>query len=290
MSSALGKSERRIADISPELRPGYWWPDFVPALDYLPDALAPWRAEARKTFDDMTEFWSVFFDRIVARVKKGDAPNSFLKSFLESPEVEGFSINDRRVVMSEILSAGSETTATALQWFFKAAVLYPDFVKTAQAELDRVIGAERMPGWEDRSNLPYLAAIVEELHRWSSVAAVGVFHATSEEDTYREKTVPAGTTVIINLHTIHHTDEYYRHHEQFIPERFLDSKDPRHAAGLVHAPMHYAFGVGRRECPGKHVADASLFIVISRLLWTFKIELGNNPPPSEEIRKYLLSC
>jgi cytochrome P450 len=274
-----------ITDASPELRPGYWWADWIPGLNYLPDGLAPWRAEARRTFENMTEFWSVFFDAIVDRMHKGDPPDCFLTRFLESPEVVNFSNIDRRAILSELLSAGSETTATALQWFFKAAVLYPDFVKSAQEELDRVVGPARLPGWEDRSNLPYLAATVEELHRWSSVAPVAVFHATSERDSYRDKTIPAGTTIINNFYAVHHNDEYYRHHDRFMPERFLSDKDPRYLPGLRHAPVHYGFGVGRRECPGKHVADASLFILTSRLLWAFDIKLGPNPPPSDEISK-----
>jgi cytochrome P450 len=274
-----------ITDASPELRPGYWWADWIPGLNYLPDGLAPWRAEARRTFENMTEFWSVFFDAIVDRMHKGDPPDCFLTRFLESPEVVNFSNIDRRAILSELLSAGSETTATALQWFFKAAVVYPDFVKSAQEELDRVVGPARLPGWEDRSNLPYLAATVEELHRWSSVAPVAVFHATSERDSYRDKTIPAGTTVINNFYAVHHNDEYYRHHDRFMPERFLSDKDPRYMPGLRHAPVHCGFGVGRRECPGKHVADASLFIITSRLLWAFDIKLGSNPPPSDEISK-----
>ena len=233
----------------------------------------------------MIEFWSVFFDSIVTRMRTGDAPDCFLKRFLESPEVVNFSDVDRRVILSVLLEAGSGTTANTLQWFFKAAVLNPDFIKPAQEELDQVVGPGRLPSWEDRPKLPFIAAILEEVHRWASVAPLGIFRATSEADTYRNKTIPAGTTIITNAYAVHHNDEYYRDAHRFVPERFLSEKDPRHVSGLAHAPMHYDFGIGRRECPGKHVADASLFIVISRLLWAFDIEMCSHDPPSDEIRK-----
>jgi hypothetical protein len=34
---------------------------------------------------------------------------------------------------------------------------------------------------------------------------------------------------------------------------------------------HFSYGAGRRVCPGVHVAERSLFINISRVLWGFKI-------------------
>jgi cytochrome P450 len=39
---------------------------------------------------------------------------------------------------------------------------------------------------------------------------------------------------------------------------------------------HFTFGAGRRICPGIHIADRSLFVAVSRLLWGFKIEPGRD--------------
>lgn len=235
------------------------------------------------------EFWGVFYDAMMTRMQKGNAPDCFLRDFLQSPEGESFTDTERRVILSELLTAGSETTATALHWFFKAVVLYPDFIKSAQEELDRVVGRDRLPNWEDRPNLPYIKAVVEENHRWGPVAPIGVMHATSETDTYRGATIPSGTSVLYNSFAIHHNNEYYRDPERFMPERFLSEKDPRQFPGAANPGTHYGFGVGRRECPGKHVADASLYIVISRLLWAFDIELGDNPLPSDDTCKLRIS-
>jgi cytochrome P450 len=121
-----------------------------------------------------------------------------------------------------------------------------------------------------------------QTQRWGSVAPLSVFHATSEADEYRGKTIPAKTTVIYNTSYIHHNDEFYRDSDAFFPERFLPEKDPRHQSGYVHSSMHYGFGIGRRECPGKHVADSSLYIEISRLLWAFNISQVPNELPTNE--------
>ena len=46
-----------------------------------------------------------------------------------------------------------------------AMVLYPDVQRKAQDELDEVIGADRLPDFEDRKNLPYVNALCKEIQR-----------------------------------------------------------------------------------------------------------------------------
>ena len=53
----------------------------------------------------------------------------------------------------------------------------------------------------------------------------------------------------------------------FKPERFLSSD------GTLNDDMSHlmVFGFGRRICPGRHFADASLFIQIASILHSFNI-------------------
>jgi len=44
------------------------------------------------------------------------------------------------------------------------------------------------------------------------------------------------------------------------------------ASPNVRERDHFAYGGGRRICPGLHVAEQSLFINLARLLWGFNIE------------------
>lgn len=44
-------------------------------------------------------------------------------------------------------------------------VLYPDVQKKAQEEIDRVIGRDRLPEFEDEASLPYVSALVKEAMR-----------------------------------------------------------------------------------------------------------------------------
>ena len=56
-------------------------------------------------------------------------------------------------------------------------ILYPDAARKAQAELDAVIGQDRLPRFSDRQSLPYINALVLEVMRWHSVTPTGDFLA-----------------------------------------------------------------------------------------------------------------
>lgn len=55
-----------------------------------------------------------------------------------------------------------------------AMVLYPDVMRKAQAQVDAVVGRDRLPTFGDREQLPYIEAIVKEVHRWRPVGPLGV--------------------------------------------------------------------------------------------------------------------
>lgn len=64
-------------------------------------------------------------------------------------------------------------TVAALCSFFLAMVMYPEVVKRAQEELDRVVGSEQLPEFSDQESLPYISAIVHEISRWNPVGPGG---------------------------------------------------------------------------------------------------------------------
>ncbi len=52
-------------------------------------------------------------------------------------------------------------------------LLYPDIQAKAQAEIDAVIGSDRLPRFDDREHLPYANALALEVTRWHTVAPTG---------------------------------------------------------------------------------------------------------------------
>ena len=93
--------------------------------------------------------------------------------------------------------------------------LYPDVQKKAQAEIDAVVGLNRLPDFHDRPSLPYINAVIKESSRWnlvvplgraSVIIIVGIFltssegipHTSTVDDEYNGYYIPKGTIMIGN--------------------------------------------------------------------------------------------
>lgn len=61
-----------------------------------------------------------------------------------------------------------------------AMLLYPEVQEKSRAEIDRVIGEDRLPTIASRDNTPYLNAVILETLRWHPVMPIG----TSENSVY----------------------------------------------------------------------------------------------------------
>lgn len=88
-----------------------------------------------------------------------------------------------------------------------------------------------------------------------------------------------------NVYTISNDPERYPDPHRFEPDRYKhDSKSIAETATHTDPAVrdHFTFGAGRRMCPGIHVAERSLFIAMSRLLWafTFRPIKGKEPDPT----------
>lgn len=53
-----------------------------------------------------------------------------------------------------------ETTSTTLAWGFSYILLAPDVQKHLHAELDRVVGSDRLITMDDRPSLPHTNAVI----------------------------------------------------------------------------------------------------------------------------------
>jgi cytochrome P450 len=56
--------------------------------------------------------------------------------------------------------------------------MFPEKQKRAQEELDRVVGSERLPTFDDRPSLPYVEAIISECFRWHPTSPAGKLAAS----------------------------------------------------------------------------------------------------------------
>jgi len=178
-----------------------------------------------------------------------------------------------------LIEGGSDTSSSFLQSLILTLVAYPEAQRKAHEEIDRVIGKDRAPVYEDIQDLPYIRAVINESHRFRPVAPLAIPHATTSDVEYKGYIIPAGSTTFVNNWGIFHDSKVYDEPEIFNPDRFLESefgtkveardsdKDRRN---------NLAFGSARRICPGIHLAMNSLILNTMNLLWGFDFNPAKN--------------
>jgi len=161
--------------------------------------------------------------------------------------------------------AGTETTASALMNFILAMILQPDIQEKAHELIESLVGKQRLPTFEDRPSLPYVDAILRECLRWHPVTPLGIMHAAVDSDVYNGYYIPGGFVVTPNIWAMCQNEEKYPNASEFKPERFLNSDGT-----LTDDTVSFVWGFGRRVCPGRHLAEASLWSAMACLLAIFK--------------------
>lgn len=155
--------------------------------------------------------------------------------------------------------------------FILAMCVWPEVQRKAQEEIDRVVGRDRSPTWDDESSLPYITACVTEVLRWRTVTILGgIPHAPIQDDEYRGYRIPAGTPITGNVWAIHRNPREFPAPDSFRPERYLNGLERPYP----NKKGHNAFGWGRRVCSGQPLAEQGLFLSFARLLWAFDIRPG----------------
>ncbi|RXW19792.1 hypothetical protein EST38_g6053 [Candolleomyces aberdarensis] len=139
--------------------------------------------------------------------------------------------------------AGVESTDALLSAFVLVMAIHPDIQKKAQAELDRVVGPDRLPDFDDKDDLVYLKALITELVRWQQVTPLAIPHKTTEDDYYDGYFIPKGTLVLGNAWAVLHDPELFETPMEYNPERYI--KDGKFDDNLLN-PLDFAFGFGRR--------------------------------------------
>ena len=71
--------------------------------------------------------------------------------------------------------------------------LNPEIQKKAQAELDAVVGRNRLPDFDDQQNLVYVKALMKEALRWQVVTPFSVPHMTTHDDEIHFRRPPIRT-------------------------------------------------------------------------------------------------
>ncbi|KAG1731334.1 cytochrome P450 [Suillus paluster] len=255
-----------LARFGRAIRPGAYLVDTYPILRFIPGYLSElkvWHQE------DLT-FFNGQLDVVRSQMRERTAGPSFSKFMLEHQKEYGLEDNESVFVAGGMFAAGSDTTASAITVMVMAAAVHTDAQARVQEELDNVVGRARLPTFGDQEMLPQVTAFMLESLRWRPVIPGGFAHRATKDVIWNNYLIPAGATVIGNHWAIANDPDVFPEPHKFNPQRWIDE------TGRVRDDLRsFAFGFGRRVCPGQHVANRSVFINTALILWAFR--LSENP-------------
>ncbi|KAH9921903.1 cytochrome P450 [Fomitopsis serialis] len=251
--------------------PGNYLADVFPLIRRLPDFLAPWRVKAHGLHLWEMGLWGGLVDECKVALRSGENRRGFVCSYLTARAAAGEEnapgkgltkggwIQDDFLACSagSALEAGSDTTANTIVTFLLYMLSHPHVLQKARAEIDGVVGPN-------------------ETLRHRPATPLAIPHATVEDDFYKDYYIPKGCTVIGNVWAIHRDPERFFNPAQGKPTQFN--------SGPVSTERDtYGFGWGRRFCQGSHIAEASLFITLSRILWGIDFYAPLDPKTKQPI-------
>lgn len=173
--SPLVTNLARVADnFVTAMAPGKFIVESIPWLLNLPRFMQPW-LKTLETFRKVEDDFSLGnYRETLEMLEKHPERATVVKDLQENASAhEAESDMHSAVVCTEILSTGTETTFNSLMVTIMAMIAFPECLRKAQEELDRVIGQKRFATWEDEPELPYIRAIIKEQQRWRSIAPMG---------------------------------------------------------------------------------------------------------------------
>ncbi|KAK6379432.1 hypothetical protein LTS17_006350 [Exophiala oligosperma] len=262
-------ADEALEQFSQATVPERWLVDVVPALKHIPQWFpgAGFKRTAREWDHTLQRVVEGPYDFVRHQISSGDAPTSYLGDFLKDETLGLKQRVEVKYTSASLYTGGADTTVASLSVFCLAMTLYPRVQKKAQEEIDRVIGDHRLPTFSDRADLPYVEALLKETLRWHPIGPMCVPHASTQDDEFGGYHIPKGSILMPNIWLFTHDPDVHRDPMRFDPDRFLDT-DGR---APEQDPNRYVFGFGRRICPGRVLADQSMWLTVAQMLAVFDI-------------------
>ncbi|KAG2259945.1 hypothetical protein Bca52824_079239 [Brassica carinata] len=268
-------------------------PDFLPVFTPLFRRQVREARELRKT---QLECLVPMIKNRRAFVDAKESPNEEMVSpigaayvdslFTLKPVERGGELRDEEIVTlcSEIVSAGTDTSATTLEWALHHLVTDQNIQEKLYEEVVGVVGKNGVVEEDDVAKMPYLEAIVKETLRRHPPGHFLLSHAAVKDTELGGYDIPAGAYVEFYTAWVTENPEIWSDPGMFRPERFLAGGDGVNAdwtgtRGVTMLP----FGAGRRICPAWSLGILHINLMLARMIHSFKwIPVPDSPPDPTE--------
>ncbi|XP_061374474.1 cytochrome P450 71D8-like [Gastrolobium bilobum] len=185
----------------------------------------------------------------------------------------GIKITTRNIkaVILDVFIAGTDTSASTLDWAMLEMIRNPRVREKAQAELRQAFKGKKIIHETDIEELSYLNLVVKETLRLHPPTPLLLPRECSELTIIDGYEIPIKTKVMVNVWAMGRDPQYWSDAESFTPERFDGSSIDFKGNNFEFIP----FGAGRRMCPGMSFGLANIVLPLALLLYHFNWELPN---------------
>lgn len=162
---------------------------------------------------------------------------------------------------------GTDTVAVTIEWVLARLVSHLEVQERLQAELDAAAGTEAAA--QAKMAVPYLQGVIKETLRVHPPGPLMSWARMATEDVaVGGSIVPAGTTAMVNMWAIARDPAVWSDPLRFDPDRFVG---PVAEFSVMGSDLRLApFGAGRRGCPGKGLAMATVELWVAVLAHEFE--------------------
>ncbi|HEX4103737.1 MAG: cytochrome P450 [Pseudonocardiaceae bacterium] len=224
---------------------------------FVPKLMERLPIPANRRYDEAAaRFRRVVAEVIVAARAEGKDHDDLLSTLLLARDEDtGEGMSDQQVhdEVVTILTAGAETTAVALSWFFYELGCHPEVQRRFHAEIDHLL-AGRIATFDDIPKLEYTQRIIREVLRKYPLLLL-MRRARIDVDLGGVHIAP-GTEVALSQYALHHDPHLYPEPARFDPDRWLPDR-----ASMLPKGAFVPFGAGLHHCPGYSYAEAEIAIV-----------------------------
>lgn len=174
---------KNAAEFIPQISPSASGPitNIFPFLGKLPEFINSTKAPCRQRREREERLWKGLMREVRGQVEDGRAPQSYARTYFEKVQAEangdgrsfGFEEDEAAYALGMLCTVAIFTIGGPLYCFFLAMTLHPEWQAKARAEVDAVIGHNRVVDVADSPNLPILRACIKEVIRWRPPVPLG---------------------------------------------------------------------------------------------------------------------